>query len=238
MKLPVNPEWVRYNDLYNEGGEGYNPHPKYIESTAPEPLWSILSDKIARLTRVLNGTSESDPLFAKWSAERSALQAQLDAERRRESAQEADTFASVWTAEVLEKRRAEWNSRIKPYVDAGKSISTAELVAIQRDLGYTIDDIKRAKALHQGATNQASAPKDLPSSPPPMRAVQSAAPALKAPVSGADPLVKGLDGNMIRTSELRRKLADDLARLPKITNAYGIEIVQRSIDHAKKILGE
>lgn len=26
----LNPEWVRFNNLNNEGAEGYNPHPKYI----------------------------------------------------------------------------------------------------------------------------------------------------------------------------------------------------------------
>jgi hypothetical protein len=26
----VNPEWIAYNNGMNEGGEGYNPHPKHI----------------------------------------------------------------------------------------------------------------------------------------------------------------------------------------------------------------
>jgi hypothetical protein len=29
----INPAWQEYNDTYNEGGEGYNPHPKYIANT-------------------------------------------------------------------------------------------------------------------------------------------------------------------------------------------------------------
>lgn len=28
----INPEWKKYNDLQNEGGEGYNPHKKYISA--------------------------------------------------------------------------------------------------------------------------------------------------------------------------------------------------------------
>lgn len=28
--MSINPKWVAYNNLNNEGGEGYNPHPKYI----------------------------------------------------------------------------------------------------------------------------------------------------------------------------------------------------------------
>lgn len=30
FKKAVNPEWKRYNDAMNEGGDGYNPHAKYI----------------------------------------------------------------------------------------------------------------------------------------------------------------------------------------------------------------
>ena len=26
----INPKWKQYNDLYNEGGEGFNPHEKYL----------------------------------------------------------------------------------------------------------------------------------------------------------------------------------------------------------------
>lgn len=30
----LNPAWVEYNNSMNEGGEGYNPHPKFICSPA------------------------------------------------------------------------------------------------------------------------------------------------------------------------------------------------------------
>lgn len=30
----INPKWTEYNNSMNEGGEGYNPHPKYIASVA------------------------------------------------------------------------------------------------------------------------------------------------------------------------------------------------------------
>lgn len=26
----LNPKWIKYNNIMNEGGEGYNPHNKYI----------------------------------------------------------------------------------------------------------------------------------------------------------------------------------------------------------------
>lgn len=34
MSQHLNPAWKRHNDLYNEGGEGFNPHPKYIAAAA------------------------------------------------------------------------------------------------------------------------------------------------------------------------------------------------------------
>ena len=34
-KLAHNPKWIAYNNSFNEGGEGYNPHPKYLVD-APE----------------------------------------------------------------------------------------------------------------------------------------------------------------------------------------------------------
>jgi hypothetical protein len=30
----INPEWVRYNNLHNEGAEGYNPHQKWLSAPA------------------------------------------------------------------------------------------------------------------------------------------------------------------------------------------------------------
>ena len=35
--MSINQKWIEYNNTYNEGGEGYNPHPKYINTTAARP---------------------------------------------------------------------------------------------------------------------------------------------------------------------------------------------------------
>jgi hypothetical protein len=34
MTTTINPAWIAYNDFQNEGGEGYNPHPKYVARAA------------------------------------------------------------------------------------------------------------------------------------------------------------------------------------------------------------
>ncbi len=33
----INPKWNEYNNTYNEGGEGYNPHAKYIATNTARP---------------------------------------------------------------------------------------------------------------------------------------------------------------------------------------------------------
>jgi hypothetical protein len=47
-KQAMNPLWTAYNNAMNEGGEGYNPHEKFVGVGAGEPLWSKLGDKAYR----------------------------------------------------------------------------------------------------------------------------------------------------------------------------------------------
>jgi hypothetical protein len=79
----INPMWKAYNDLMNEGGEGYNPHEKFVESGAGEPLWSKLEGKAARISRIMEGTSIDDPRYSELDAEYKVLKAaQKDAMSR------------------------------------------------------------------------------------------------------------------------------------------------------------
>jgi len=79
--MTINPLWAAYNNIHNEGGEGFNPHAKHIQ-TGGEPLWSKLDDEAARLLRILNGTSESDSRFAELTAKRAEVLAALVIARR------------------------------------------------------------------------------------------------------------------------------------------------------------
>lgn len=40
-KKIINPAWKWHNDTYNEGGEGYNPHPKWIDSEGKPEVVSV-----------------------------------------------------------------------------------------------------------------------------------------------------------------------------------------------------
>lgn len=66
-----------YSNLYNEGGEGYNPHNRRAASTEPE--WSVLSGKIDRLRRIMESVSTSDPRYARMETEIAQLTEQYDA---------------------------------------------------------------------------------------------------------------------------------------------------------------
>lgn len=61
------------------------------------------------------------------------------------SALAAEIFAAEWTAEVTSARRATWNSEI---TRMGAKIKLEALKALVARLGYSQNDIARAKALH------------------------------------------------------------------------------------------
>ena len=54
-------------------------------------------------------------------------------------------FAAEWTAEVFAARRAEWNKRA---LAAGKSMNMHLARKWEAELGFRLDDLKRAKAMH------------------------------------------------------------------------------------------
>ncbi len=72
----INPKWTEYNDAMNEGGEGYNPHPKYI--AAPVRAASATAKMIAGKMR-----TQADALkFARTclsGEQRTAFEAQVSA---------------------------------------------------------------------------------------------------------------------------------------------------------------
>lgn len=72
----INPKWLSYNNSMNEGGEGYNPHPKFIAS---------VSAPAAGATRYIDGkwrTQADATRFAKAAlvgAEKAAFLARVAA---------------------------------------------------------------------------------------------------------------------------------------------------------------
>lgn len=75
----LNPMWTAHNNLYNEGGDGYNPHDKYIPDS-PEPVWSMLMDRQHKVERIMDVTSIDDPRYAELAAELATLKAAIKLE--------------------------------------------------------------------------------------------------------------------------------------------------------------
>ncbi|MEN6487343.1 MAG: hypothetical protein ABFD66_00430 [Smithella sp.] len=66
-----------YDDLYNEGAEGFNPY-RASDNDDSEPLWSKIESRIAKIQRLLNGLSDNafdQPRAAQLKAEQEELEA-------------------------------------------------------------------------------------------------------------------------------------------------------------------
>ena len=74
------------------------------------------------------------------TADTSALQAEHAA------AQDSE-FATEWTAEVTTERRAAWNANMQQY--RTKKMTPKILTSLERDAGYTMNDLKKAIALNK-----------------------------------------------------------------------------------------
>lgn len=78
MTTATNPLWTAYNAVMNEGGEGFNPHAKTINTGRGEPEWSKLDDKKYRLENLLITTSDADPRYEEIKAEIKVVAAALE----------------------------------------------------------------------------------------------------------------------------------------------------------------
>ena len=79
-----------------------------------------------------------------FDAEISELGRELSS--RRAAAKEA-TFAAEWTVDVFTARRAAWNTEIVKLPKDAKGIKWTAIRELEARLGYTMEDLKRAKAL-------------------------------------------------------------------------------------------
>ena len=77
----INPLWTACNKINNEGGEGYNPHDQYIETSDGPPEWIKLDGEQYRLRCRMNGTSMSDPRYAAMKKEYDELEMAVEIAR-------------------------------------------------------------------------------------------------------------------------------------------------------------
>jgi hypothetical protein len=69
-------KYTNYNNLQNEGGDGYNPYDANTQ-VDNEPLWIKLDDQRHRLMRIMEATSTSGLRYAQLVGEVAALEAQI-----------------------------------------------------------------------------------------------------------------------------------------------------------------
>ncbi len=135
----------QYDDVYNEGGDGYNPVRAAREDHEAEESAAYARTPVARLQaleRKARGMYANKIIYT--DAEINAVEADASA-LRKEIARiaRAQIEQNGWTREATIARRAEWNARAR----AGL-IVPAQIASIQTAQGWYIADLKRAVALH------------------------------------------------------------------------------------------
>ena len=136
----------QYDDIVNEGGEGYNPIRAERERKEHEAINSMprtRDDIMTDIERLDNSIARESGTY---DAQRiAALRDELSA---LDAAEEA-AFRAEWTADVTAGRRAEWNEWVKRTSNGTGRIDSPVLMRKQGQQGWTIDQLKRAVAMYK-----------------------------------------------------------------------------------------
>lgn len=143
----------QYDEIHNEGGEGYNP----IRAAREEREWK---EEVARpksqeeikynLLRKLNAL---DCASARESG--TYDQAEIDELRTQvraiDDAQKAQ-FLAEWTPEITGNRRGEWNARVRKaefgHPGSGK-VDWSAVRTAEQNQGWSLADLKKAIEIHK-----------------------------------------------------------------------------------------
>lgn len=136
----------KYDQVNNEGGEGYNPH--RAARLERERLAAIAAPRTR--DSILRELERTDCSMARESGTYDAGKvAALRAELAAMDKADDDAFAAVWTLEVTESRRAVWNAEIRAMAASnGGRIDPRALNALIKRVGHDSNALKRAIALH------------------------------------------------------------------------------------------
>lgn len=143
----------QYDNINTEGGEGYNPYSDEIDRRAMAKSAARPKTRSDRKYEILHELEIKDCSIARESgtynqAEIDGLRAQL---AEIEAEEEAE-FLADWTREETMRRREEWNSFVRsfPVESNGRiSVDNSRLIMERAsEQGWSVDDLKRAIALH------------------------------------------------------------------------------------------
>ena len=68
---------MKWNDLQNEGGEGYRP---IVKKTVEIPKWAMLSGKRDRLLKIMESVSVEDSRYAQYKMDLAMVEAEIKKE--------------------------------------------------------------------------------------------------------------------------------------------------------------
>ena len=136
---------ARYDAGENEGGEGYNPYrneQERREAQAAVARPRSLDEQKARLLHRLEiiGGPRARELGISDAGEIAQIEADLaEIERDIET-----QFAAAWPVALTAARREKWNAEARKH---GAAMTRPEIRAVEAELGYRMDDLRRAVAL-------------------------------------------------------------------------------------------
>jgi hypothetical protein len=135
-----------YQQLINEGGQGYNPHDRIDTTPTPRTADSILRD-----LRAADSAAARDcmpPAQAQARVDR--LRAEYDAARDAEHAEHVARLIEIGfvDAAATRSRREGWAARVRAG-EFGSAVDWTAVRAAESSQGWTIDDL-RAAVVHYG----------------------------------------------------------------------------------------
>jgi len=135
----------QYNDMYNEGGEGYNPcqrEARQVESSATkQDQISEIYRKIAReCGSVASECKNTDKKKAAYYEQIKQIEAEIE-----------KGFIEEWTLSVTQKRRQEWKAFVMSVVNKDGMVDKNGMDKIHshtREQGWGLEEVKKAVQMH------------------------------------------------------------------------------------------
>lgn len=146
-----------YDNLMNEGGDGYNPFNREMERRAAKSRAKAAAEhaatpqgRIDALHRRIR--TECGSVAREWgdTEKIDTLQASLYAEIHKIETEMEANFLATWTLDVTKARRETWNDFIRANFTGRKMTpdDMAKLHARENSQGWTLDDLKKAVKAH------------------------------------------------------------------------------------------
>ena len=141
-----------YDNIHNEGGEGYNPYREELARRQFEYEKNIVKSPEEQKYALLKEIAALDCSIARESGTYDAAKiAYLRAQVGEIEAKQDAEFMEAWTLETTKKRRLEWNAFARSLMAGSKKVTPEIAQALtkkQREQGWWMNDLKKAVKLH------------------------------------------------------------------------------------------